>query len=157
MQSRYSDWALLKRMLRQARPFWSQILGIFLLSLLSTPVALLTPMPLKIVIDSVIGSRPLPGFLASLVPPGVQHSVPLLLVFATGLLVAVTLLTYVQGSGSWLLQTYAGEGMVLDFRARLFAHVQRLSLAYHDSKGTADSTFRIQYDAPSVQLITISG
>src|SRR6266851_5383788 len=156
-QSRYSDWALLKRMLRQARPFWSQILGIFLLSLLSTPVALLTPMPLKIVIDSVIGSRPLPAIIQGLVPTAVQQSPSLLLFFAVGLLVAVTLLTYVQGSGSWLLQTYAGEGMVLDFRARLFAHVQRLSLAYHDLKGTSDSSFRIQYDATSVQYVTVNG
>ncbi len=115
MKSRYSDWELLKRMMRQARPFWPHVLGIFLLSLLSTPVALLTPMPLKIVIDSVIGSRPLPRFIAALVPQSVQHSEPLLLLFATGLMIAVTLLTYVQGSGSWLLQTYAGEGMVLDF------------------------------------------
>src|SRR5882724_7657405 len=114
MQSRYSDWALLKRMMRQGRPFWPHVTGIFLLSLLSTPVALLTPMPLKIVIDSVVGSRPLPGMIHWLVPQAVQNSPSLLLVFATGLLVFMTLLTYVQGSGSWLLQTYAGEGMVLD-------------------------------------------
>src|SRR5258706_6479891 len=157
MKSRYSDWELLKRMMRQARPFWPHVLGIFLLSLLSTPVALLTPMPLKIVIDSVIGSRPLPRFIAALVPQSVQHSEPLLLLFATGLMIAVTLLTYVQVSGSLLLQTYASEGMVLDFRARLFAHVQRLSLAYHDLKGTSDSSFRIQYDAPSVQFVTVNG
>jgi ATP-binding cassette subfamily B protein len=157
MQSRYSDWVLLKRMMRQGRPFWPHVTGIFLLSLLSTPVALLTPMPLKIVIDSVIGSRPLPGILHWLVPAPVQQSPSLLLLFAVGLLVAVTLLTYVQGSGSWLLQTYAGEGMVLDFRGRLFAHVQRLSLAYHDLKGTSDSTFRIQNDAPSVQFVTVNG
>ena len=31
---------------------------------------------------------------------------------------------------------------MLDFRGELFRHVQRLSLAYHDRRGTADSTYR---------------
>jgi ATP-binding cassette, subfamily B, bacterial len=73
------------------------------------------------------------------------------------MLVGVALWTNLQRLGTWLLQAYAGEGMVLDFRARLFSYAQRLSLAYHDSKGTADSTFRIQSDAPCVQFITING
>ena len=133
------------------------MLGIFLLSLLSTPLALLLPLPLKIVIDSVIGSRPLPAFLIGLIPARALQSSTLLLAIAAGMLVVVTLLIHLQTLGSWLLQTYAGEGMVLDFRARLFSHVQRLSLTYHDSKGTSDSTFRIQYDAPSIQTITITG
>jgi ATP-binding cassette, subfamily B, bacterial len=55
---------------------------------------------------------------------------------AAGLLVAISLLVHLQGLGSWLLQPYAGEQLVLDFRAQLFHHVQRLSLSYHDAKGT---------------------
>jgi len=35
--------------------------------------------------------------------------------------------------------------------------VQRLSLIYHDSKGTSDSVYRIQYDAFTIQLTTLSG
>lgn len=157
MKPHGSDWLILRRMGLQARPYWLHILGIFVLSLLSTPLALLTPLPLKIVIDNVIGSRPLPGFLIAIVPSSTRHSGTRLLAIAVGLLVGVTLLTHLQNLGSWLLQTYAGEGMVLHFRARLFGHVQRLSLAYHDSKGSTDSTFRIQYDAPSIQAITING
>src|SRR5207245_4623962 len=42
-------------------------------------------------------------------------------------------------------------------RTRLFCHVQRLSLAYHDSKGSTDSTYRIQWDAQSIQYIMIDG
>lgn len=152
-----SDWAILRRMLLQARRFWPHLAVIFLLSLLSTPLALLAPVPLQIIIDSVVGTHPLPGFLAALLPQSFQNSAPHLLAFAVGMLVGVTLLVYLQNLGSWVLQTYASEGMVLDFRASLFGHVQRLSLAYHDSRGTADSTFRIQYDAPSVQMLTING
>ena len=112
---------------------------------------------MKIVIDNLIGSRPLTPLVAALAPKAAQHSPALLLVFATALMIGVTLLTYLQGSGTWLLQTYAGEGMVLGFRARLFAHAQRLSLAYHDTRGTADSTYRIEHDAPSIQFVTVNG
>lgn len=148
---------ILRRMARQAQPWWPHIAGIFLLSLLSTPLTLLMPLPLKIVIDSVLGGHPLPRFLADLIPNSWSHSTETLLALSIALLIVVTLLSHLQGLASWLLQTWAGEGMVLNFRAELFRHSQRLSLAYHDSKGAADSSFRIQYDAPSLQYITING
>ena len=39
----------------------------------------------------------------------------------------------------------------------MFAHVQRLSLAYHDTKGSTDSTYRIGHDAPAIQHVVIDG
>jgi ATP-binding cassette subfamily B protein len=155
--SRNSDWAILLRMARQAKPYWPHVFLIFLLSLASTPLALLLPLPLKIVIDNVIGLQPLPAILVPLIPNAVQTSGTLLLVLAAGLLVVVTLLTHLQGLANWLLQTYVGEALVLDFRTRLFGHVQKLSLTYHDSKGVADSVYRIEHDAPSLQYVTING
>jgi len=145
------------RLLREARPYWPHIAGIFLLSLLSTPLALLLPFPLKLAVDSVIGANPLPPLVAAVLPASARDSGTAVLLFAAGLLVAVTLLVYLQAVASSILQTYTGEKLVLEFRARLFRHVQRLSLAYHDTKGTADSTYRIQYDAPSIQGIATDG
>jgi len=145
------------RLLREARPYWPHIAGIFLLSLLSTPLALLLPFPLKLAVDSVIGAHPLPPLVAAVLPASARDSSTAILLFAAGLLVAVTMLVYLQAVASSILQTYTGEKLVLEFRARLFRHVQRLSLAYHDTKGTADSTYRIQYDAPSIQGIAIDG
>lgn len=155
--SSYTDFALFRRLVRQARPYWLHTGGIFLLNLLSIPFALLTPLPLKIAVDSVIGSEPLPGLLDTLLPAGTSRSDSVILVLAAGLVVVIALLSRLQGLGSWLLQTYTGEKLVLSFRAQIFRRVQRLSLAYHDSKGTTDSTYRIQYDAPSIQYIMING
>lgn len=157
MSSGKAETKIFRRMAALARPYSLHIAGICALSLLSAPLALLTPLPLKIIIDSVLGSHPLPGPLQAVIPQSVQHSATWLLVFAAALLVAVTVLTHLQGLASGLLQTWAGEGMVLDFRARIFAHVQRLSFAYHDAQGSADSAFRIQYDAPSIQFLLLSG
>src|SRR5207245_448126 len=80
-----------------------------------------------------------------------------ILFFALGLLLVVAILNQLQVLAEWLLQTYTGEKLVLDFRARLFHHVQRISLSYHDYRGTADSLYRIQNDAPAIQEIAIYG
>jgi ATP-binding cassette subfamily B protein len=149
----HSDLTLLRRLVRQARPSLPHIVVLLLLGLLSTPLALLTPLPLKIAVDSVIGSRPLPGFLDALLPDAAAGSSTVILILAAGLIVAVTLLSELVDLASSLLSAYTGEKLVLDLRARLFRHAQRLSLMYHDSRGTTDTAYRIQYDASSIRWI----
>jgi ATP-binding cassette subfamily B protein len=155
--ARYTTLTLYRRLLRQARPYWAHIGGILLLGLLSTPLALLTPLPLKIAVDSVLGAQPLPHFLEVVLPSGVVRSGSAVLALAVGLMVALALLNQLQGLASSLLCTYVGTNLVAAFRAQLFRHGQRLSLSYHDTKGTTDSTYRIQYDAPAIQWIVIHG
>jgi len=131
--------------------------GIFLLDLVATPLALLGPVPLKIAVDTVVGSQPLPPLLRALLPDPETHSKLLLLGVAAGLLVFVVFLTHLQALGSYVLRTHTGEWLTLHFRGLLFRHVQRLAFAFHDARGTADTIYRIQYDAPSVQWLTIHG
>ena len=153
----HGDLVLFRRLARQARPCWLHVGALFVLGLLSTPLALLAPLPLKIAVDSVVGSRPLPGFLEALVPEAAGRSGGAVLALVAGLVVAVALLTELTELASSVLQTYAGEKLVLGFRERLFRHAQRLSLLYHDSRGTSDAAYRIQYDAPAIQQIVIGG
>jgi ATP-binding cassette subfamily B protein len=141
--------------MRMSRPYRFHMAGILALALVQTPLALLTPLPVKIGVDSVLGSHPLPRFLDPWVPAVLKQSGPSLLGLAVGLLVVVTFLSYLASLGSWWLATLTGEKLVLEFRASLFRHAQRLSLIYHDTKGTTDSTYRIQYDAQSIQVIAI--
>ena len=155
--ARYSDLTLYQRLLRQMRPYRRHVVGIFVLSLLSSPLALLTPLPLKIAVDSVIGTHPLPGFLEALLPSAATGSDFAVLVLAAGLLVATTVLNQLQELASTLLCSYTGERLVLDFRAQLFRQMQRLSLSYADTRGVSDTIYRIQYDAPAIQYISIDG
>jgi ATP-binding cassette subfamily B protein len=152
-----SGLQLYRRLMREARPYWRHIGGLFGLSLLSSVFALLTPLPLKIAVDSVVGSHPLPGFIAVIVPAGARHSQTGVLLVAAGLFVLLSLLRQLQQFGNLVLSTYTGEKLLLQFRSRLFRHAERLSLAYHDSRGTADSTYRIQYDATAIQTIAVAG
>jgi len=93
----YTDRRLFSRLLRQARPFWAHIAGIFLLGMLATPLMLLAPLPLKIAVDSVVGSSPLPGFMEPVTPDWLSDSTIRLLSLAAGLQVMVVLLSQLHG------------------------------------------------------------
>ena len=139
------------------RPFWIYIAGIFLLNLISTPLTLLSPVPLKLVIDSAFGDQPLPKALTFFFSPGFDFSPGTVIIIAVAFVVVIEVLKQLQGLISWLLQTYVGEKVVMKFRALLFNHVQRLSMSYHDRHGTADALYRIQYDAYSIRNIVVNG
>jgi ATP-binding cassette subfamily B protein len=155
--ARFGDVRLYRRLAGEARPVWPYILGLFLVSLLASPLALLAPIPLKIAVDSVLNSRPLPGFLHAFLPAAVTWSATALLVLVAALAVLITLLSQLQALASGYLTIAVGERLVVDFRARLFRHLQRLSLSYHDSTGIADSAYRVQIDAPAIRYIVVDG
>ena len=153
-EPRIGKFSTYSRIYQQARAYRLHILLILLLSLLGMPLSLLAPLPLKITVDSALGSRPLPWPMNHLVT---SHSPTAIAVSAGILLLAISAASLVRGLLHQMLSTYTGEKLVLDFRALLLRHAQRLSLAYHDSRGTSDSVYRIEYDAPSIQWIAIEG
>ncbi len=156
-KTQHPDMALFRRLLQQARPYWVHIVGIFLLGLLATPLGLLTPLPLKIAIDSAIGAHPLPRFLNRVLPASTTRSTAAVLAIAVVLLLGIAALENLFALANSFLRTWTAEKLLLDFRARLFSHLQRLSLGYHDLKGTTDSVYRIQYDTASMQYLIIDG
>jgi ATP-binding cassette subfamily B protein len=155
--SLHGDLALYQRLARQARSSWRHIAMLLLVGLLASPLALLAPLPLKIAVDNVIGSQPLPDFLNAIVPEAVTRSPTMLLLFVALLTLLIAVLSQLQALANKYLTTAAGERLVLDFRARIFRQLQRLSLAYHDSVGTADSVYRIQSDAQAIRFLVIDG
>jgi ATP-binding cassette subfamily B protein len=154
---RYTDFDLYRRLLRQASQYWWHMVGLLVLTALSGPLALLAPLPLKILVDSVVGTRPLPAFINNVLPAMIPRSSTANLLIAIALLLGTTLLLHIHGLITSLLRVYTGEKLALGFQSRLFQHIQHLSLSYHDSNGTSDSLYRIQYDAPSLQYVTIDG
>lgn len=151
--------AIYRRLLRFARPYWPHIGGLFAMSLIATPIALLTPLPIKIVVDNVIGGRPLPALLERIVSAIAPTSLPWRanLMIAIVMLLLLAVLAQLQIMIAGVLATYTSEKLVLHFRTELFRNMQRLSLAYHDMKGSTDSLYRIQYDAMSIQFIAVDG
>ncbi len=153
----HPDLALFRRLLQQARPYCVHVIAIFLLGLLATPLGLLTPLPLKIIVDNVIGTHPPPWFLSRTLPASATRSSTGVLTIAVVLLLGVAALENLFALANSFLRTWTAEKLLLDFRVRLFSHLQRLSLGYHDAKGTTDSVYRIQYDTASMQYLAIDG
>jgi ATP-binding cassette, subfamily B, bacterial len=142
---------VLMRVLSESRNSSGPLILIAVLSLLSLPLTLLYPLPLRLVVDNVLSHRPLPLFLAHVFP---LHSAEFV---AIALVLGIAVVVNLQGLASWWLQTYVGEKLVWDFRAKLLNHVQRLPLSFHDRYGATDSVYRIQHDAPAVQYVVIQG
>jgi ATP-binding cassette subfamily B protein len=144
-----------RRLARELRGYKGRLLLLLCLNLLAMPLVLLTPLPLKIAVDSVVGRHDLPGPLAALAPTWFAGHPVYVLGFAAVLQVAVVAIAQLQEVATEQASIRLGERMTLNFRARMFRHIQRLSLAFHDIRGTADSVYRIQYDAPSLQHIVV--
>lgn len=148
---------LIGQVVRHARSAWRLIVALFVVSLLASPLALLQPLPLKLAVDNVLDGQPLPGFLDAVLPAGIANSTGALLLFVAAFVVGIALLSSVQTLAQKYLSTAAGERLSLELRSRLFRHLQRLSLTYHDATGTADSVYRLQSDAPAIRNIVIDG
>jgi ATP-binding cassette, subfamily B, bacterial len=152
--TRMSNSKLCARLLAEGRSYAAHFAAILALNLLATPVELLVPLPLAMVINSVAGANPLPPFLSAIVPEHAWSSSSIVVV-AIGLLLVTALLIQLQKLATAALVAYTGERLLLDFRSRLFRHVQRMSVSYHDLRGTADANYRIHWDAASSQWIWV--
>lgn len=131
--------------------------AILVLSLSAVPITLITPLPIKILVDNVLGSQPLPGYLAFLAPLQSSVSKSYIIGLAVSLLIGVAVLTYLQNLVSVWYSTKIGNHMTLGVRTLLFRQMQRLSVSYHDKMGAADSAYRTLNDAPMLRSFGIDG
>ena len=135
------------------RPYLWPLVVLLIVSLLAIPMTLIFPLPIKLLVDSVLGSQPLPGYLTIFV--GSQVSKTLALWLAISILMAAAVLTYTQNLVNVWYSNKVGNRMTLDVRTRLFRQMQRLSVAYHDTMGAADSAYRTLNDAPMLRSFGI--
>lgn len=154
MAAQRTDFQLIRRMLRETRPYLPHLAGVLCLELLATPLALLSPVPLKLAVDSVIQGRALPQPFRAWMPAGDPAT---LLAWVCGLSLLIALASQLQSLSASLLTTYTSQRLLLDFRSRLFRHAERLSLVYHTRKGSADTMYRIQSDATSLEWLFVDG
>src|SRR5437867_12281439 len=148
-----SRFSHVQRAFEDLRPYVSPLIALLIVSLLAVPMTLIFPLPIKLLVDSVLGSQPLPGYLTIFV--GLQVSKTLALWLAIGILMATAVLTYLQNLVNVWYSNKVGNRMTLDVRARLFRQMQRLSVAYHDTMGAADSAYRTLNDAPMLRSFGI--
>lgn len=135
-----------RRLLGFARPYRATITQGVAVTLLMTVVGLAKPWPTKILVDDALGSHRFLGL----------HGQPALVLSVLG-----TVVLFLISGGLGLVQTALlfglAQRLIADLRERTFTHLTRLSLRYHDMRGTGDSLFRVTNDTYAIQSVLIDG
>src|SRR5882724_6919394 len=138
------------------RPYYGS-LGIGLLAVAGEGVTgLLTPWPLKIVFDSVSGSKPIPLWLASHLPSSLTLDKMAILEIAAIGVIAIAILDAAFSYIEKYSTTSAGQWIMHDLRRRLYRHIQHLSLGFHTQKRTGDLISRMTSDVEAIQSFIVT-
>jgi ATP-binding cassette subfamily B protein len=132
------------RILHYLRPYWRRALASVIITIAGAAASVLVPWPLKLLVDNVLGSQPVPPILAGFSPSGgSDRTVLLAVVIFAGLFVAllVNLLDVLENYVNTRLNLSIG----LDFRGDLFQHAQRLSMTFHDRRRSGMLIYMINY------------
>lgn len=107
------------------------------------------PWPLAVVIDSVLGTKPLPGFLKALVGPFSGTRTMLL----TAAAVSSLALAFASAAFDYLgdrVMNGAGERITAAIRSDLFARLHRLPLSFHDGHSVGELASRVSADTDRI-------
>jgi subfamily B ATP-binding cassette protein MsbA len=118
---------------------------------------LLDPWPLKIVLDNVLRSHPVHGWLNRLIQSTVGNNSFAILKFAVLAVLLIAVADALCSYAEKYLTTSVGQWVMHDLRRTLYSHIQRLSLAYHDQKQTGDLISRVTSDIDAIQSFIASG
>ena len=145
----------LLRALGYLRPYWGLATASAVLTVLAALSGLLAPWPLKIIVDSVLGTQPLPEVLSRFAGSAADKKATLLFAIATG-----SLLVALLHHGLTVLQSYVTtsfeQRMILDFRSDLFAHAQRLSMSFHDQSRAGGLIYAINFQADAAAGVVMA-
>jgi ATP-binding cassette subfamily B protein len=142
------------RALKFFQPDSPRIAGVLTLLLVSVGANLLKPWPLAIIVDSVLGDKPLPAWLAGMHSPA-DHSFWLLAI--SGMILALHLGQGVLSSVQNYVAIQVGLRGLMRVRNEVFACLQRLSLRFHQGSKSGDMIYRAAWDTYSFQTLFQQG
>jgi len=136
------------------RPYTGLAVASLLATLLFVSAGLLTPWPMKILVDSVLGDAPLPESFARILPAADRVA---MLVITVSAGFAISLASGLLNVLTTYLKTKLEIAMTLDFRSDLFQQAQRLSMAYHDQRRSGMVIYIINSLAGAPGSVMMSG
>ncbi len=132
------------------RPYWIPMTLALVAVAGETATDLLEPWPLKIVLDYLLQSRPLPAWMMPVtawIGGGTLAVLNLAVVAVAAIAIGGAISSYANTS----LTAHVGQWVMHDLRRTLYHHIHRLSLAEHDEKRTGDLIGRVTSDIEAVQ------
>ncbi len=152
-----TSWDWVRHFLPLLRPYRKQLCATAVAMALDAVISVFRPWPLKIVIDRVLSHRPsrVPFLHAWL------DSAPFTrLEILYGACAATLLITVITGLLTYSVTRSMGDiaqHFVFAIRRNLFAHLQRLSLRFHDQQRTGDLITRLTSDTQAIQEMIANG
>ncbi|OMC02868.1 ABC transporter [Mycobacterium sp. NS-7484] len=142
----------MRLILELIRPYRLLVAGIFAVLLVQIATGLAAPWPLKVVLDSVVGHHPLPGWLHGLLQPllggeGKMHIAGLAAIMVFVIAVVAAVASYVA---NYLTET-VGQRIGNDLRTRAYHHLQQLSLNYFDTHRVGPILSTLTDDVDTIQ------
>jgi len=134
------DRTLLRRLLRYLRPYWAPVLGSFLLIVAMAALDLVGPYLTKIAIDRYIRQGNATGL----------DRIALLYLGAL-------FLAFVVRFGQVYLLQMTGQKVMMDLRREIYAHLQRLHVAFFDQNPVGRLMTRVTTDVDAVNELFTSG
>jgi ATP-binding cassette, subfamily B, bacterial len=125
---------LLLRVLAYARPYWGHLTGMLVAILISSGLALVSPLIFRNLIDNILPQKDLHG----------------LTMFALALLL-LPLLNGTVGVLQRRLNAAVGEGVIYDLRVALFGKLQRMSLRFFTNTKIGELMSRLNNDVVGAQ------
>jgi ATP-binding cassette, subfamily B, bacterial len=146
-------WKALPRTKPYLRPYRRTLIAVVALTVLTAVFGLAEPWPLAIILNNVLEDQHTSGFVRA-----IFGDEPTVWVILVTMVIARFLITAI-GNAFTVANHYLGstmeQNMILDLRSDLFAHVQRLSLTFHDERKTGALMSQINNQAAAVGTIVM--
>ncbi len=137
--------------LKLVRPYHKWLVIVFIAMLVETAMSMAAPWPLKVVIDNVLGTHPLPEWLRWMRDLSLGQSKMGLAALAA---LGVVIIAVVGAVATYIDNYYTesvGQWVAHDLRVRIYDHLQRMSLGYYDHQQTGVLLSTITNDVTTVQ------
>ena len=144
------------RVLPYLRPYWRLAVVSVVIMLAGSLIGLLAPWPLQVLVDNVLGGKPLSPRLGRLLSWAAADRFRLLIAVVLAGFLIVLLQDTLNVLGNYV-NVRIEQNMVLDFRSDLFQHAQRLSLAFHDHRRSGMLIYAVNFqgDAAARLVMTV--
>jgi len=152
-QGAWALWKALPRTKPYLRPYRKTLIAVVALTILTAIFGLAEPWPLAIILNNVLEDQHTSGFVRA-----VFGDEPTIWIVLVTMVVARFLITAIGNAftvGNHYLGSTMEQNMILDLRSDLFAHVQRLSLTFHDERRTGALMSQINNQAAAVGNIVM--
>ena len=118
---------------------------------------LLGPWPLKIVLDEVLRGHESHAGAAQWIHSVIGTDKLAILRFACLVVLGIAALDAIASYFEKYLTTSVGQWVSHDLRRMVYAHIQKLSLAFHDQERTGDLISRVTSDIDAIQSFIMQG